>query len=353
MNARERALAALQGRPVDHAPVAYVAALAPTAIQQRCGRPMPEVHHQPDGLADLAWTNHVELGFDAVSVLINYFSMPAALGMPMDWGAPDRYPRCAATPWMRAEDAFIPDDLLEREPIPTNLEAIRVAKARYGAEVSILGKVMGPLSLAQVMRGVDAMMMDLLDRPAAAQACLETCVQGLIRYANAQLAAGADAISIGEGGAGSNMISPRLHRRHLLPVHRTLIAGIQGPTILHICGDITPRLDALRETGLDWFNFDAAIEPKRMVTAAEGAFGLMGNVDTTDLLLGTPEEIGQQVRRCLEAGVGIISPGCAVSPNCPPANLRAMSEAVVRWAEGPAASPSRPGSIPDVDSAQP
>jgi len=252
----------------------------------------------------------------------------------MDWGAPDRYPRCAATPWGRPEDAFIPDDLLERQPIRTNLEAIRIAKARYGKEVAILGKVMGPLSLAQVMRGVDAMMMDLLDKPAAAQACLETSVQGLVHYANAQLAAGADAISIGEGGAGSNMISPRLHRRHLLPVHHALVAGIQGPTILHICGDITPRLDALRETGLDWFNFDADIDPRHMVAEADGAFGLMGNVNTTDLLMGTPEEIGQQVRRCLEAGVGIISPGCAVSPNCPPANLRAMAEAVAAWSAG-------------------
>ena len=351
MNPRQRAIAALRRQPVDRPPVAYVAALAPTAIQERCGHPMPEVHHQPAGLAELAWANHVELGFDAISVLINYFSMPAALGMPMDWGAPDRYPRCAATPWERPEDAAIPDDLLERQPIRTNLEAIRIAKARYGEEVAILGKVMGPLSLAQVMRGVDAMMMDLLDKPAAAQACLETSVQGLVHYANAQLAAGADAISIGEGGAGSNMISPRLHHRHLLPVHGALVAGIQGPTILHICGDITPRLDALRETGLDWFNFDADIDPQHMVAEADGAFGLMGNVNTTDLLMGTPEEIGEQVRRCLEAGVDIISPGCAVSPNCPPANLRAMAEAVAAWSAGKAdAGGQRPRPSPSAES---
>lgn len=331
MNSRQRSLAALNRQPVDWPPVMYVTALVPVAIQQQVEHLMPDIHHEAEGLAELAWANHVELGFDAVSVLINYFGLPAAAGASMDWGSPRHYPRVREPAWRSPEDATLPHDLLEREPVPTSLEAIRLAKARYGDEIAILGKVMGPLSMAQVMRSVDAMMMDLMDRPDGAQAMLELCADALAEFANAQLAAGADAISIGEGGAGGNMISPRMHRRHLLAVHRRMVAAIEGPTIMHICGDITPRLDALRETGLDWFNFDWDIEPERMVAAAGGAFGLMGNVNTTDLLLGEPEGIHHQVRACLDAGVEIISPGCAVSPEAPPDNLRAMAEAVRAW----------------------
>lgn len=68
-----------------------------------------------------------------------------------------------------------------------------------------------------------------------------------------------------------------------------------------------------------------------MVQAAEGAFRLMGNVNTTDLLNAAPQEIERQVPENLEAGVDIISPGCAISPNCPNANLRAMVEAVAKY----------------------
>ena len=41
-----------------------------------------------------------------------------------------------------------------------------------------------------------------------------------------------------------------------------------------------------------------------------------------------PDEIERQVRACLAAGVEMIAPGCATSPKCPNANLRAMVETV-------------------------
>jgi [methyl-Co(III) methanol-specific corrinoid protein]:coenzyme M methyltransferase len=57
----------------------------------------------------------------------------------------------------------------------------------------------------------------------------------------------------------------------------------------------------------------------------------MGNVNTTDLLTGSPEDIRSQVFENLEAGVDVISPGCAISPRCPSANIKAMSEAIIAW----------------------
>ena len=127
------------------------------------------------------------------------------------------------------------------------------------------------------------------------------------------------------------MLSPRMHEEFLLGVHRWMLQRIQGPTIMHICGDITPRLDALQHTGLTCFNFDWAIEPAVMKRAADGHFRIMGNVNTTDLMRGTPADITRQVIRNLEAGVDIISPGCAISPTCPNVNLRAMIETITRW----------------------
>jgi len=100
---------------------------------------------------------------------------------------------------------------------------------------------------------------------------------------------------------------------------------------MHICGDITPRLDFLARTGLTCFNFDSAISPARMKRVSAGKFAIMGNVNTTDLLMASPEEIARQVTENLEAGVDIISPGCAISPKCPNANLREMASAIKRW----------------------
>jgi [methyl-Co(III) methanol-specific corrinoid protein]:coenzyme M methyltransferase len=249
----------------------------------------------------------------------------------MNWGDRVTYPSYGPPIWREPEDAVIPEDLLDRQPIRTYLQAVRIAKRDYGDHVGIIAKVMGPLSMVQAMHGVDNTMMGMVIDPDKIRHFLRTAVEVLVRCANAEFEAGADAVAIGEGGAGGNMLSPQMHTEFLLDIHKRMISGISGPTIMHICGDITPRLDALSQVGLCCFNFDWAIAPRVMKKKAAGAFSLMGNVNTSDLLLGQPEEIERQVVENLEAGIDIISPGCAISPKCPNANFQAMVSTVERW----------------------
>ncbi len=331
MNSKERFLAALRGETPDRTPVAHVAALTTVELQQATGCHMPQVHLDAERLARLCYANHEVLGFDAVTFNINYFGEPAALGSKMSWGDQATYPSYGPPIWVEPEDALVPEDLLDRQPIATYLGATRTAKRDYGHRVGVIAKVMGPLSMVQAMHGVAHTMIDLIQAPDTIRHFLDIAVDILTRCANAELEEGADAVAIGEGGAGGNMLSPQMHARFLLDVHRRLIAAIQGPTIMHICGDITPRLDALSQAGLCCFNFDWAIAPQVMVDKAGGAFRLMGNVNTADLLLGQPDEIERQVIENLEAGVDIISPGCAISPRCPNANFQAMVNAVRKW----------------------
>ena len=125
------------------------------------------------------------------------------------------------------------------------------------------------------------------------------------------------------------MVSPAMYERFLLPVHQRMLARIDGPTIMHMCGDIMPRIELLGRTGMTCFNFDWAIPPNTMVAAAADKFSVMGNINTADLLNAGPDEIARQTRENVDAGVHIISPGCAISPKCPNRNLRAIVEAVV------------------------
>ena len=328
MTSRERFLTALHGGQPDRPPLAHVAALTTVALQEATGCFMPEVHHDPEKQATLLAANHDVLGFDAVTFIINYFNEPAALGVEMNWGSPTELPVYTSHPWRDPDDAVILEDVLERPPIRTYLETLRLAKRRYGDRMAVLGKVMGPLSMVQVMHGVQNTMTALIEAPDKVAHFLDVAVDVLAPCANAQLALGIDALAIGEGGAGAHMLSPKMYEDVLLPVHQRMVSRIEGPTIMHICGDIMPRLGMLARTGITCFNFDWAIPPKVMAEAAAGQFTIMGNVNTADLLNGTPAEIKHQVAENIAAGVDIISPGCAVSPKCPNANLRAMAEAI-------------------------
>ena len=151
MNARERFRAAMQGRETDRTPVAHVAALTTVELQQATGCFMPDVHLDAEKLMRLCGANHDILGFDAVTFIINFFNEPAALGCRMDWGGPEALPAYTSHPWDTPEDAVIPDDLLSRPPVSTYLEALRLAEKSYGHRCAVLGKVMGPFSMTQVM----------------------------------------------------------------------------------------------------------------------------------------------------------------------------------------------------------
>jgi [methyl-Co(III) methanol-specific corrinoid protein]:coenzyme M methyltransferase len=325
---RERFLAALHGEKTDRTPLAHIAALTTVELQESTGCRMPDVHHDPEQQARLLVANHRVLGFDAVSFIINFFNEPAALGVEMDWGHPAKLPSVVSHPWHEEADAGIPEDVLQRPPVKTYLETLRIAKREFGDEIGVLGKVMGPFSMTQMMHGVENVLMGLIDDPERITHFMEVCLDILVPCANAQLDLGIDALAIGEGGAGAQMLSPKMYEQFLLPIHRQMLQRIQGPTVMHICGDITPRLAMLGEIGLTCFNFDWAIAPRDMVKSAAGKFSTMGNVNTTDLLNGTEADIQRQVFDNLDAGVDIISPGCAISPQCPNANLRAMAQAI-------------------------
>lgn len=200
MNSRERFLAALKGEKPDRTPLAHVSALTTIELQELTGCYLPEAHHNPEVQAKLLFANHEILGFDAVSFIINYFNEPAALGCQMDWGDKRRLPMYLAHPWTVPEDAFLPDDLLDREPISSNcLETIRLAKKRYGDRVAILGKVMGPFSMVQVMVGLEKTIVAMVENPKIIRHFLDTAVEILIKCANSQFEAGIDALAIGEG----------------------------------------------------------------------------------------------------------------------------------------------------------
>ena len=334
MTGRERFLAVLHGRKPDRTPVGHISALTTAELQQTTGCFMPEVHLDAEKLVRLCAANHEVLGFDAVTFIINYFGEPAAAGVEMNWGSPSEYPIFASHPWREPEDAAVPGDLLDRPPVKTYLDALKLARRDYGDRLAVLGKVMGPFSMVQAMHGVEQTMLDVMDAPDEVRSFLRVAADVLVRCANAQFAVGIDAISIGEGGAGANMLSPQMYDDLLRETHRRMLRRIDGPTILHMCGDITPRLDSLKQIPLDFFHFDWAIKPKAMKAAAEGKFKLVGNVNTKDLLMAGPDEIARQVVENLEAGVEMIAPGCAVSPNCPNANFIAMTDAVRKWHGG-------------------
>ena len=104
------------------------------------------------------------------------------------------------------------------------------------------------------------------------------------------------------------------------------------PLILHICGRTLDRLDYIAQTGMDCFHFDSRNDPQEAVDIAAGRIRLVGNLNNPELLYSKgPEEVREAVYKCLDAGVDLIAPECAIPLATKLENLIEIPNAVRAW----------------------
>lgn len=117
---------------------------------------------------------------------------------------------------------------------------------------------------------------------------------------------GADNVVIGEdfGHNHGPFMSPATFRDVYVPSIRVLcdhIHSLGKPVLWHACGDNRLILDQMIEAGIDFYQ---AIQPEEDIVGLRRTWGhkigLWGGISTHSLVMGTPEEIRQQVREAIK-----------------------------------------------------
>jgi [methyl-Co(III) methanol-specific corrinoid protein]:coenzyme M methyltransferase len=108
---------------------------------------------------------------------------------------------------------------------------------------------------------------------------------------------------------------------------------VPAPTLLHICGRSTRHLPHIATTGASAYNFDEGVDPAEARRHLDGTVALTGYVPTVSVMLnGTPDDVRRSAWECLDNGVHLLTPGCALAPYTPLANLRALAQAAQEYA---------------------
>jgi MtaA/CmuA family methyltransferase len=205
---------------------------------------------------------------------------------------------------------------------------VRKMAQAVGRTHSVLGWVEGPLALYADLRGVESMFMDLVDNPQVYLKAAEIIIENQIRFARAQVAAGADVVGVGD--AVASLISPPMYQQFALPFEKRLFEAIHeaGAAVkLHICGDTRKSVRFMAQTGCDVLDVDWMVPLDEARTAIGPAVTLAGNFDPSAVLLqGTPAEVADAARKNIELGGRrfILQPGCEVPPGTPEENIRAF-----------------------------
>jgi uroporphyrinogen decarboxylase len=326
MNKRERVMAALKGREVDSVPVSF------------WGHDFLR-EWSAEGLAAAMLESVQTFDYDYLKV------NPRATYYAEAWGCsyrpsgdPNLQPE--VQDWVVRE----PSDLEGVRsvdgaggPFREQLEALRLIAEGLGGEVPFVQTVFSPLSvvgrMANIREGIRPWM---TDAPAALHGALSAVTETLSSYARASVEAGADGIFFPTTDWGTyDACTAEEYETFGRPYDLRVLEAVKDApmNILHVCrpNNMLERLLDYPAAAINW----AVHAPGNASLAdvlAKSEKAVMGGVDEHSTLLnGSPGEVRAQVREALAQTHGrrfLLAPGCSISPQTPPENVRAAVEAV-------------------------
>jgi MtaA/CmuA family methyltransferase len=333
MTSLERYLATLRGQPTDFLP------RVPILMQfaaEHIGSDYAAFASDWRVLAEANLRCREKFGFDQVSAISDPYRETQGFGAEVVYHA-GHAPSIARPPLADIADLsplVLDPDPYASERMLDRLLAVREFKRAVGGECSILGWVEGPAAEAADLRGVQDFLCDImLDEPAAI-ALMEAALRTGIRFAEAQLAEGADTVGIGD--AIASQLPPDLYERAVWPREKALVDAIHargGLAKLHICGNITHLLPGIARLGVDVLDLDWMVDPAAARRAVGPSVAIAGRADpVNDVLHGTPESIRAAAARSYAAlgNPHLVMAGCEIPPGTPDANLAALCAPVPR-----------------------
>lgn len=324
MNCVDRFLRVLNGQPVDRAPVVGVTSVVTVDLMRQVGTRWPDAHHDPEQMVRSGAAAHVLCGLESVKVPFDMAVESGALGADIDYGSEATLPKIRTPPLAEPNQLAFGSDLLTRGRFPVVLEAIRIARRKYGNSVPVVSSMLGPFTLSGCLFGVETLLVWMIEEPEKVQAAMAAATRLAAMYIRGQFEAGAHVVQVSEPTASGDLISPAQYLTHVAPYHRELTTGSDRPVITHICGNITRHLPHLATAGFRGVSFDAKTDIGAVRTHLKGKAALIGYVPTSLLRDGSSEEVRAAARQCLQEGVDALNAGCAVAPDTPLDNVRAM-----------------------------
>lgn len=333
MDERERLIASLRLEPVDRVPVVSHLQTATVDLMEATGCYWPEANRDARQMLTLALAAHRRAGLESVRVPFDVALDPTAFGVRTGNDSVDRPPSVLEPIISSSDDVDrleVPDPHRDGRP-PVVLEALRALDG-MGLSIPVIGGVIAPFMLAGQLRGEEAAIMDVVIGPDLMRALLARCAEWGVRYAEAQVEAGADVITLIDATASGTILSPEQYQEFALPYQRRVVDAIHAagaPVILHICGDTVANLEMMISTGADGLSVDQLMDMRWVKEHTAGRCAAVGNVSpTSTLLFQTPDDVVRSCHKVLSAGTDVLAPGCGFAPRTPLANMQAMVRSV-------------------------
>jgi MtaA/CmuA family methyltransferase len=330
MTGRERILAHLAGRLTDRLP------LMPITMQFACaqiGARYRDYCTDYRVLVEGQLRTVEEFGFDYVNTMSDPAREAADCGATVAYF--DNQPVAIVE-----EKALLADKAgLARLKMPeplgggrmhNGIRAIALYKEKLAGEKLIEGWIEGPCAEAADLRGINSLMLDFFDDPPFVRELFRFVLEMEMRFAKAQIEAGAEMIGIGD--AAASLVGPRIYNEFVWPFEKEMVDRVHAlgaKARLHICGNTRKILDGMGKLGCDVVDLDSLVS----LSEARAAMGanqiLLGNINPVTVARnGSRDAVTQALAQChQQAGSRyIVGAGCELPVDTPRDNMRAISD---------------------------
>ena len=256
----------------------------------------------------------------------------------------DDGPANSGRPFIRqAEDIkhLEPPKVKETACLLEVLKATHMLKARVGDDAPIIGVALSPFSLPVMQMGFDKYIELMYEQPELFERLMQINEAFCVEWANAQLEAGATAITYFDPVSSPSITPRELYLETGFEVARRTLARIKGPTATHLASArCLPIIDDLVQTGTAIVGVSGLEDLAEVKAACQARLTVLGNLNGVEMRRWTPEQAEAAVKQAIaKAGPGggyILADNHGEIPwQVPDDVLLALSEAVHKWGRYP------------------
>jgi [methyl-Co(III) methanol-specific corrinoid protein]:coenzyme M methyltransferase len=298
----------------------------------------PDAHRDPAKMARLAAGLSKQAGFDNITVPFDLTVEAEAFGAPVEYFDEQvKWPTVKRFIARDLSDLHFPDDILSAGRIPQVIEALRILREENGGEVPVIAYINAPFTSisSYLMEPSDFLKMVRRNPEKITQFCDEMYPY-YAEIANAFAEAGADVITFREEAASLDTISPRHFDELIKPYLKKMIGQVKAPRIIHICGQcVSGELELISkiiECGAEAITIGETTSmraAREIADKVKPCYPIGGNISAYNVIHGGPiKRIREQVRKVIDDGVDMVTPGCDFWIETPTKNVRAFVEAV-------------------------
>jgi [methyl-Co(III) methanol-specific corrinoid protein]:coenzyme M methyltransferase len=316
MNLRERFWNQFTGTKADRVPVGCTTTYGVVALMNKSGFERPLADTDPEAMTGLSYAGHQYGGFEWVKAMgWDITALSEALGCPLGQPSIDRPLTIRDHPFAhRLRDLAFPKDFLNRGRFTAYRQHLELLKKKVDDQLVIFGETEGAFTCAANLVGVGPLLRWCLSKPDYALQVIDVTKEAAIHAANFAIQNGADYFVFAEPTSGPALLGPALYEEFVLPMETEIISRINGPVVLHVCGNADAIVPFMCSTGATGISIEEQTNLKEAVKLAHAnGVKVFGNI-ATSTLTQTADQVHAEAIAALENGTDFLCPGCGLSP---------------------------------------